>query len=195
IWVLDAVIGGSFFEDWPGRAALTGALDDRLGALGDYEAQLDAARAWVREWHFRIGVHFLRGLIDARTAGAEYADLAEAVLAALWPRVVAQFAAKHGDPPGKGAVVLGMGSLGAGALSARSDLDLIVIYDADGVEASDGRRPLASRAYYAKLTQALVTALTAPMAEGRLYEVDMRLRPSGNQGPVATSLQSFRNYR
>ncbi|ANB34767.1 glutamate-ammonia-ligase adenylyltransferase [Rhodovulum sulfidophilum] len=193
--VLDAVIGGSFFEDWPGRAALTGALDDRLGALGDYEAQLDAARAWVREWHFRIGVHFLRGLIDARTAGAEYADLAEAVLAALWPRVVAQFAAKHGDPPGKGAVVLGMGSLGAGALSARSDLDLIVIYDADGVEASEGRRPLASRAYYAKLTQALVTALTAPMAEGRLYEVDMRLRPSGNQGPVATSLQSFRNYQ
>ncbi|WP_414897618.1 glutamine-synthetase adenylyltransferase [Rhodovulum sp. YEN HP10] len=193
--VLDAVIGGSFFEDWPGRAALTDALAERLGALDDYEAQLDAARAWAREWHFRIGVHFLRGLIDAKTAGAEYADLAEAVLAALWPRVVAQFAAKHGAPPGKGAVVLGMGSLGAGALSARSDLDLIVIYDADGVEASDGRRPLASRAYYAKLTQALVTALTAPMAEGRLYEVDMRLRPSGNQGPVATSLQSFRNYQ
>ncbi|TCO72466.1 glutamine-synthetase adenylyltransferase [Rhodovulum euryhalinum] len=193
--VLDAVIGGDFFQPWPGRAALTTALVRRLAALDDYERQLDAARAWVKEWHFRVGVHFLRGLIDAAEAGREYADLAEAVLAALWPHVVAGFAAKHGAPPGKGAVVLGMGSLGAGSLTAKSDLDLIVIYDADGVEASDGRRPLAARAYYARLTQALVTALTAPMAEGKLYEVDMRLRPSGNQGPVATSLQSFRNYQ
>ncbi len=117
------------------------------------------------------------------------------MLAALWPVVVAEFAAKHGAPPGRGAVVLGMGSLGAERLNAASDLDLIVIYDAAGVEASDGRRPLAARAYYARLTQALVTALTAPMADGRLYEVDMRLRPSGRQGPVATSVQSFRDYQ
>ncbi len=109
--------------------------------------------------------------------------------------MVAQFAAKHGCPPGRGAVVVGMGSLGAGRLNAGSDLDLIVIYDADGVEASDGRRPLASRSYYARLTQALITALSVPMAEGRLYEVDMRLRPSGNQGPVATGWGAFRDYQ
>ncbi len=102
---------------------------------------------------------------------------------------------KHGPPPGRGAVVLGMGSLGARRLNAGSDLDLIVIYDADGAEGSDGRRPLATRPYFARLTQAMITALTAPMAEGRLYEVDMRLRPSGNQGPVATSWQSFRAYQ
>jgi glutamate-ammonia-ligase adenylyltransferase len=88
-----------------------------------------------------------------------------------------------------------MGSLGARALTATSDLDLIVIYDPAEVEASEGRRPLASRAYYARLTQAFVTALTAPLGDGRLYEVDMRLRPSGRQGPVATSLESFRNYQ
>ena len=114
---------------------------------------------------------------------------------AVWPAVVAQFAVKHGDPPGRGAAVLGMGSLGAGQLQAGSDLDLIVIYDADGVEASDGRRPLAARPYYARLTQALVTAMTAPMADGRLYEVDMRLRPSGRQGPVATGFASFQAYQ
>jgi len=193
--VLDAVIGGSFFEPWPGRDALRRALSERLSRVDDYERQLDAARSWAKEWHFRIGVHFLRGLIEADEAGREYADLAEAVVSALWPQVVAQFSAKHGGPPGKGAVVLGMGSLGAGQLTAKSDLDLIVIYDADGVEESDGRRPLAARAYYARLTQALVTALTAPMAEGRLYEVDMRLRPSGNQGPVATAIQSFHDYQ
>jgi len=74
-------------------------------------------------------------------------------------------------------------------------LDLIVIYDADGVDASDGRRPLATRTYYARLTQALVTALSAPMADGRMYEVDMRLRPSGRAGPVATSFESFVQYQ
>ncbi|MGB8622546.1 MAG: glutamine-synthetase adenylyltransferase, partial [Paracoccaceae bacterium] len=193
--VLDAVIGGDFFSDWPGRAALTRELSERLEAAEDYEAQLDTARRWMKERHFRIGVHLLRGLSDPDNASAEYADLAESVLAALWPHVVADFAVKHGPPPGRGAVVLGMGSLGAGRLTARSDLDLIVVYDAQGVESSEGRRPLASRAYYARLTQALVTALTAPMAEGKLYEVDMRLRPSGNQGPVATSLTAFRDYQ
>jgi glutamate-ammonia-ligase adenylyltransferase len=72
---------------------------------------------------------------------------------------------------------------------------MIVIYDADGIEASDGKRPLASRVYYARLTQAMITAMTAPMAQGRLYEVDMRLRPSGSQGPVATSFASFESYQ
>ena len=88
-----------------------------------------------------------------------------------------------------------MGSLGAGRLNAASDLDLIVIYDAAGQEASEGSRPLAARAYFARLTQALVTALSAAMPQGRLYEVDMRLRPSGRQGPVATSLDSFSTYQ
>jgi glutamate-ammonia-ligase adenylyltransferase len=88
-----------------------------------------------------------------------------------------------------------MGSLGAGRLNAASDLDLIVIYDPAGAEGSDGPRPLATRAYYARLTQAFVTALSASMTQGRLYEVDMRLRPSGRQGPVATALETFRNYQ
>ena len=193
--VFDAVIGGGFFAPWPGMDALCAELTTRLALEADYERKLDTARRWAKEWHFRIGVHHLRGLIDAEAAGPQYADLAEAVLRALWPVVVAQFAAKHGNPPGRGAVVLGMGSLGAGRLNATSDLDLIVIYDADGVEMSDGRRPLAARPYYARLTQAMVTALTAPMSEGKLYEVDMRLRPSGTQGPVATSLTSFRDYQ
>ncbi|WP_093968500.1 glutamine-synthetase adenylyltransferase [Actibacterium lipolyticum] len=193
--VLDAVIGGTFFEDWPGKDTLTANLSEQLEQAQDYERQLDTARRWAKEWHFRIGVHLLRGLIDPDEASAQYADLAGAVVAAVWPAVVANFAQKHGVPPGNGAVVLGMGSLGAQRLNGGSDLDLIVIYDAGEVEGSDGRRPLPSRTYYARLTQALVTALTAPMAEGKLYEVDMRLRPSGNQGPVATSFQSFVDYQ
>lgn len=193
--VLDAVIGGDFFAEWPGPDALGLDLGAALVEEQDYENKLDRARGWTKEWHFRIGVHHLRGLIDAQTAGAQYADLASAVLAALWPVVVNEFALKHGRPPGRGAAVLAMGSLGAGQLSSSSDLDVIVIYDAAGVDASDGRRPLPARTYYARLTQSFITAMTAPMAQGRLYEVDMRLRPSGSQGPVATSLSSFTSYQ
>lgn len=193
--VFDAVIGGAFFAPWPGTAALQRELADRLAQIDDYERQLDAARIWAREWHFRVGVHHLRGLVDAFEAAAEYAALAEAALGALWPVVQAEFARKHGAPPGQGAVVLGMGSLGAGRLNAASDLDLIVIYEADHEDMSDGPRPLDARSYYARLTKAFLTAISAPTAEGRLYEVDMRLRPSGRQGPVATSLAAFQQYQ
>ncbi|SFD77948.1 glutamate-ammonia-ligase adenylyltransferase [Sulfitobacter brevis] len=193
--VFDAVIGGDFFSEWPGQEGLGAALGALLDAEPDYERQLDGTRRWAREWHFRVGVHLLRGLIDAETAGAQYADLARAVLGGLWPVVGAEFAQRHGAAPGRGAVILGMGSLGAGRLTATSDLDMIVIYDPDGVEVSEGRRPLPARLYYARLTQAMITAMTAPMAQGKLYDVDMRLRPSGNQGPVATSLASFASYQ
>ncbi|WP_420567404.1 bifunctional [glutamine synthetase] adenylyltransferase/[glutamine synthetase]-adenylyl-L-tyrosine phosphorylase [Thalassovita sp.] len=193
--VFDAVIGGAFFADWPGAQALTQELSARLADEPDYERKLDMARRWAKEWHFRIGVHHLRGLTDADRASREYADLAQAALAALWPVVVENFAEKHGDQPGRGAMLLGMGSLGAGRINAVSDLDLIVIYDSAGVDYSEGRRPLATRAYYARLTQAMVTSVTALMAEGRLYEIDLRLRPSGTQGPVAVSLGAFREYQ
>jgi len=193
--VFDAVIGGSFFDDWPGQTALQAELEQALSQEPDYETQLDFARRWCKEWHFRIGVHHLRGLIDGAQAGQQYADLAGAVIAAILPCVTEQFARKHGPAPGRGAAVLGMGSLGAGRINSQSDLDMIVIYDPQDQEMSDGPRPLATRTYYARFTQALITALSAPMSQGRLYEVDMRLRPSGNQGPVATSCASFTNYQ
>jgi [glutamine synthetase] adenylyltransferase / [glutamine synthetase]-adenylyl-L-tyrosine phosphorylase len=193
--VLDAVIGGSFWAAWPGTAHLISDLLARLHEVPDYERRLDLTRVWMKEWHFRIGVHHLRGLIDAFEAGKLYADLAEAVVAGLWPMVGAEFARRHGPAPGRGAAIVGMGSLGAGRLNAGSDLDLIVIYDAAGKDASDGPKPLATRAYFARLTQAMVTALTALTPQGRLYEVDMRLRPSGRQGPVAVSVEGFRSYQ
>lgn len=193
--VFDAVIGGDFFADWPEKGLLKAELCGLLRAEEDYERKLDLARRWGKEWHFRIGVHFLRGLIDAQEAGVQYAELAEMILQALWPHVVAQFAEKHGPPPGRGAAVIGMGSLGAGRLTSASDLDIIVIYDPADEDMSEGKRPLATRPYYARLTQALVTAMSAQMAEGRLYELDMRLRPSGNQGPVATSWKAFSSYQ
>jgi [glutamine synthetase] adenylyltransferase / [glutamine synthetase]-adenylyl-L-tyrosine phosphorylase len=192
--VLDAVLDGRFFAPWPGREALAQDLAAAMRGQ-DYEARLDAARRWQHEWHFRVGVHQLRGLISPETAGEHYTGLADAVVSALWPLVCAEIGDRHGPAPGRGGAVLGMGSLGAGQMTASSDLDLIVIYDAGDVEMTEGRRPLDPRGWFAKATKALVTALSAPTAAGMLYEVDMRLRPSGRQGPVATALSSFARYQ
>ncbi len=193
--VFDAVISRDFYAPLKGAAAKAAELGALLDAVPDYETALNAARRWMKERHFRIGVHLLRGLADPEEAASAYSATAEAVLHGLLPRVVQDFAGRHGAPPGAGAAVVAMGKLGSREMTVSSDLDLIVIYDAAGAEASSGRRPLPTSTYYARLTQALIAALSAPMAEGVLYKVDMRLRPSGRQGPVAVSLPAFRRYQ
>ena len=193
--VLEAVVSRDFYRPLRGAADLAAELAPRLRGAADYETALDQARIWMKERHFRIGVHLLRGIAEPEEAAAAYSAVAEAVLTAVWPIVTREFSSRHGPPPGAGAVVVAMGKLGSREMTVSSDLDLIVIYDAEGAEASKGKRPLAVGVYYARLTQALISALSAPMPEGILYKVDMRLRPSGRQGPVATALGAFRRYQ
>ena len=101
-----------------------------------------------------------------------------------------------GALPGGGAVVIAMGKLGGREMTAASDLDLILVYDFDAAAMhSTGSRPLAPTHYYTRLTQRLISALSSATAEGTLYEVDMRLRPSGQQGPVAAQLSTFIEYQ
>ena len=193
--VLDALLDRDFWQPLPSLDNQISELTHRLSGEEDYERALDDSRRWAREHWFRAGVHVLRGMADEREAGSSFTSIAEASLDALYPRVISDFARRHGPPPGTGMAVVGMGKLGSGEMTARSDLDLITIYDADGVESSAGPRPLPPATYYPRLTQALVAALTAQTAEGALYDVDMRLRPSGRAGPVAVSLASFEQYQ
>jgi len=193
--IFDAVLGSDFWSTWPSIDILANDLNSLLDLETDYERKLETARRWKKEWHFRIGVHLLRGLSDTKQASLQYAELAEVILQIIWPSVISEFSIKHGNPPGRGAVVLGMGSLGSKNLNPASDIDLIIIYDADDIESSNGRINLNTRVYYSRLTQALVTAVTAQMSQGKLYELDMRLRPSGRKGPVATSWNAFRDYQ
>ena len=193
--VLEAVIGSEFFTPLPPLEELTEALKDELDHCSDYEQQLDATRIWAQEQRFRVGVHFLRGIASTDETAMAYSNIAETCVAGLFDAAVAHFATRHGPPPGKGAAVIAMGKLGSREMTASSDLDLIVVYDSDGETQSSGNRPLTTQTYYARFTQALVSALTVSTSKGGLYEVDMRLRPSGRQGPVATSIAAFESYQ
>jgi glutamate-ammonia-ligase adenylyltransferase len=193
--LLDSVLTAGFFDKLPPLDALAADLAAMLDRARHYEELLDLARRWAGERKFQVGVQLLRRRLDGEAAGAALADIAEAVLAGVLPRVAAEFARAHGAVPGGAIVVLGLGKLGSREMSVTSDLDLILIYDApEGVETSDGAKPLAVSSYYIRLTQRYINALTVLTEEGNLYDVDMRLRPSGTKGPVASSVEAFRRY-
>ncbi len=193
--VLEAVIGVEFFTPLPALATLKAGLATELATADDFERQLDATRIWAQEQRFRVGVQLLRGIAKPDETALAYSNIAEACIHGLFGAVTAHFAQRHGPPPGKGAGVIAMGKLGSREMTVSSDLDLIVVYDPDGAALSTGIRPLAVQPYYARFTQSLVSALTVATSKGGLYEVDMRLRPSGRQGPVATSLNAFDRYQ
>lgn len=192
---LDYFLGRDFYDPLPGVEALSAELQGLMPTDGDYEEILNVARRWVKEMQFRIGVHLLRKISTAAEAARTFSDVAEACVIVLYPQVCAHFAERHGPPPGLGAAIIAMGKLGSQEMTATSDLDLIVVYDAGGETESTGTKPLPISTYFARLTQAMVSALTVPTSEGALYKVDMRLRPSGRQGPVATSITAFANYQ
>jgi [glutamine synthetase] adenylyltransferase / [glutamine synthetase]-adenylyl-L-tyrosine phosphorylase len=192
--VLDGVIdpsrGASFDE-----AALTARLKAYLAGAATFENILDRVRDFAAEDMFFIAVRLLSGVLDPDRAGHAYSALAQATVGALLEHVSEAFAIEHGRVEGGRVALIGMGKFGSREMTATSDLDLILIYDfPPGVE-SNGRRPLPAVLYYTRLTQRLVSALTAPTKAGRLYEVDLRLRPSGRKGPLATQFRGFAQYQ
>ena len=194
--LLDAVLDPTFFGELPDDDELHHMIKQGFGRCRDYQDTLDTARIIGQEQSFLTGVRLLSGVIDARQAASNYTRIAETMVEELQEQVLNELKDQYGSFKGAGVSVLAMGKLGGREMTASSDLDLILIYDHDeGEMASDGPKPLSPTQYYARLTQRLISALSAPTAEGELYEVDMRLRPSGRAGPVATHINSFKDYQ
>ncbi|WP_043878965.1 bifunctional [glutamine synthetase] adenylyltransferase/[glutamine synthetase]-adenylyl-L-tyrosine phosphorylase [Azorhizobium caulinodans] len=193
----DALLDPAFFDVLPDEPALAAHLEALLDAAPNEEEQFDRARRFRQEQHVLIGVRIVSGTLPAARAGEAYARVAEVIIRALHARVWARFVEAHGSIPGADTAVLSMGKLGSREMTAGSDLDLIVLYDFDPASdgTSDGPRPLVGAQYFARFTQRLVTALTSLTNAGKLYDVDLRLRPSGRSGPVATRIGSFENYQ
>ena len=145
---------------------------------------------------FQVGVQILRNVTPGEIAAAVLTDIADAVLQELHSRVEAEFARSHGRIEGGGLAILAFGKLGGREMTVESDLDLVFVYQSpDPNTLSDGNSPLSAGRYFARLSQRLLNAFSAPTSEGLLYQIDMRLRPSGNAGPVASEIGGFEAYQ
>ncbi len=159
------------------------------------EDAVQIVRRQVKERDFLVSVATLDGRLDADAAGRERSALAHAALRVLLPRVLADFASRHGRVPGGDLAIVVLGKAGSLEMMAGSDLDLMFIYDhPPEVTESDGPRPMPAGQWFVRAVQACIGALTAPGPEGPMFALDMRLRPSGNKGPLAVSLSAFGRY-
>ena len=194
--IMDGLIDPRFFGAMPDQKELSARLAATLKDASSYEDFLDRLRLFGQESLFLIGTRILSGTVSAQQASVAFADVAEGIVHTVHGLVRDQFAAQYGRIKGQETAILAMGRLGSREMTASSDLDLILLYDFDEDSPdSDGERSLHGAQYFARLTQRLISAFTTRTNYGVLYDVDMRLRPSGRAGPVASRIDSFADYQ
>ena len=194
--VLEAVLMATFFAPLPDAATQAATLAALLAEARDLQDIFDLARRYASDLSFQVGVHLLRRRTDAAAAGSVLSVLADRTVEAMLGAVEEAFAERHGRLAGSGVGVLAYGKWGSGQLTPNSDLDMVVLYDSAGVMAeSDGPKPLAAAPYAARLTQRLLTALTSETESGQLFKVDLRLRPDGDKGSLASHIAAFETYQ
>jgi glutamate-ammonia-ligase adenylyltransferase len=193
---MDGLIDPRFFGAMPDRRQLSWRLAATLQDANSYEEFLDRLRLFGQESLFLIGTRILTGTVTAQQASIAFADVAEGIVHTVHRLVTERFAEQHGRIKGQETAILAMGRLGSREMTAASDLDLILLYDFDPEHPdSDGARSLQGAHYFARFTQRLISAFTTRTNYGVLYEVDMRLRPSGRAGPLASHITSFAEYQ
>ena len=194
--IMDGLIDPRFFGAMPDKAELSTRLAATLEDAGSYEEFLDRLRLFGRESLFLIGTRILSGTVSAQQAGVAFADVAEGIVHTVHGLVSEQFAAQYGRIRGQETAIVAMGRLGSREMTAASDLDLILLYDFEPDHPdSDGARSLHGAQYFARFTQRLISAFTTRTNYGVLYDIDMRLRPSGRAGPVASHVDAFAEYQ
>ncbi|MGC4251899.1 MAG: bifunctional [glutamine synthetase] adenylyltransferase/[glutamine synthetase]-adenylyl-L-tyrosine phosphorylase [Sphingobium sp.] len=191
--LLDGLIDSTAFDP-PPPVDILAAQFAHLEPGEDYQTLLDRVRQRVNDRRFALGAQIVRGS-DPLEVGRGYARVAEAAIEALGAATVAEFEAQHGKVPGGELVILALGRMGGGVLTHASDLDLVYLFTGDFMAESDGPKSLGATQYFNRLGQRITNALSVATAAGPLYEVDTRLRPSGAQGLLAVSLDSFARYQ
>jgi glutamate-ammonia-ligase adenylyltransferase len=194
--IMDGLIDPRFFGAMPDRRELSARLAVTLEDARSYEEFLDRLRLFGRESLFLIGTRILSGTVSAQQASIAFADVAEGIVQTVHGLVTEQFAVQYGKIRQQQTAILAMGRLGSREMTAASDLDLILLYEFDPDDPdSDGRKSLHGAQYFARFTQRLISAFTTRTNYGVLYEIDMRLRPSGRAGPVASHIDAFGEYQ
>jgi len=190
---LDGVLDARFLKDLTIDTGFTEQVLAETAQAGDFEEAMNAVRRLHREQVFRIGIHTITGRSDAEAAGLANTALADACMRALSPAALAEAERMGGTLEGGAVAVVALGKAGSREMTAGSDLDLMTIYQAPS-DAMSSLKGWGGETFYGRFTQRLIAALSAHTAEGGLYEVDMRLRPTGSKGPVSVRLETLRDY-
>jgi glutamate-ammonia-ligase adenylyltransferase len=193
--LLDSLVRADLVRVVRSADDLAAELATRMAAAPDLEAELDTIRRFRHEEFLRIGVHDIQGSLEPDEVRRQLTDLAETCLGAALAvarREVLGRAALPPEPPVEGLAVVGMGKLGSGELNYASDLDLIFVYEPGDPAWWSGRA--VPHEVFTRVAQRVISALQTPTREGIAYRIDTRLRPSGNQGPLVSSLEAFAGY-
>jgi glutamate-ammonia-ligase adenylyltransferase len=186
--LLEYILYPDFLTDLPQREILHESLGQAIGMLHDYEEVLNTVRRWVRERQFQVGVLLMRRQISTVSARIHLSDIADAVLLLLPPYVEHEFQLTQQQERKGNYAFLALGKLGSREMTFDSDLDLIFLYSTQAEDSSE------QGGYFQRFIRRFLTACSTLTTEGRLYEVDMRLRPSGKDGPLATQEATFIKY-
>ena len=193
--LLDGLIDETAFA----RTAAVGDLIDQFSrsdrAGEDYQQILDRVRRRVNERRFALGVQLIVAHRDPIEIAEGYSRIAEAAINVLARAATVEFEERHGQVEGSELLILGLGRLGGEALTFASDLDIVYLFSGTHEAESDGDRPLRATDYFNRLAPRVTAALSVPTAAGPLYDVDTRLRPSGSDGMLAVSMESFEHYQ
>lgn len=198
--LLDSLVARTLASSFKSLAVMEEELRQILSQAADFEERLDLLRRYRHEEFLRIGINDIYSKLGQTEIATQLTTLADACLraaCAIAQQELARFGRPHyHDSSGTGQpadfAVIGMGKMGGMELNYHSDLDIIYIYDHQGQ--TDGVKQISNHEYFAKLGQKIIMILTTQTREGYVYKLDTRLRPSGNAGPLVTSLESFKNY-
>ncbi len=198
--LLDSMVARTFASSFKEKQAMELELADLLSRATDFEELLDTLRRYRHEEFLRIGMNDIYGKLGQTEIALQLTYLAEVSLAAaclIAKKELIRFGSPtFKDPDGSEKeatlAIIGMGKLGGYELNYHSDLDIIYIYDFPGE--TRGGKVISNHEYFAKLGQKIILILTTQTREGYVYKLDTRLRPSGNAGPLVTSLESFKTY-
>jgi glutamate-ammonia-ligase adenylyltransferase len=198
--LLDSMVARTLASSFKDLAIMEEELAQMLAQAADFEERLDMLRRYRHEEFLRIGMNDIYGKLGQTEIALQLTTLADACLKAACG-IARQELSRFGRPVYSDSggnlheadfAVIGMGKMGGMELNYHSDLDIIYIYDHQGY--TDGVKQISNHEYFAKLGQKIIMILTTQTREGYVYKLDTRLRPSGNAGPLVTSLDSFKNY-
>ncbi len=188
--LLDAVFDSSFFVPPATSAHMRDELAAVLGTARD-EGQIDKVARWQAEKQFQIAVLLIDGLIDGRAAARAYAWIMDAIVVVVADIATSNFERSHGKIEGSALVILALGGWGGEAMMSQSDLDLVCLYTGG----HDNSLNLSATHYFNRLAQRVIGYLTAQTAYGPMADIDTRLRPSGHQGLLCVTVDSFIQYQ